>query len=181
MSVLSDQFTNEQIPLGKLGKFIPMFISGWDPARSTLLEELRHSYKQWTSEYLTKLILKHYRDEHTIVGITSINLQVVTVDRWLVGYGKYLPPHQLFIPAINIPQESVDFPDNIIQHGFLYTGPRLIENSPIIHVTDFNYAGFYSHSLLTNFSLEKTDEEIAEFLGKPTEEIYRLYMRNELT
>lgn len=179
MSVLSDQFTNEQIPLGALGKFIPMWVSGHDPGRSDLLDELRVSFAPWTSKNLAGYIFKNY-NRHLQSGIHGLTIQVLTIDKWLTAYQSYLPPHQLIIPLIDVPVEY-GLSEGIIQHGFLYTGPKLkvVPNFPVktINPKDFDYITFYQSGLMTNFGRELNDSEIEDYMGIDPESLYRAYMK----
>lgn len=177
MSILSNQLDSEQIPLGALGKFIPLWINGWDAGRTTLMDELRKLYAPWDTRTLVGMIYKCY-NEHLETPIHNLSIKVATCDKWLVGYQTYLPPHQLITPIINVPYET-SVTSKIIKNSFIYTGPKLdvVDGLPFLEDHDTDFISLYESGLMTKFYKELDDKGVTEYMGVESEELYKLYMK----
>lgn len=143
------------------------------------MEDLRGSLAPWTSKNLAGYIFKNY-SQHLQSSIRGITIQVLTIDKWLVAYQNYLPPHQLIMPLINVPDEY-GISDGVIKCRFLYTGPKLeiVPQFPVkvIDPKDFDYITLYQSGLMTNFARELDDSEVESYMGIDPESLYLAYMK----
>lgn len=173
MGILSPP--EEILPLGVVGRFGRFWIQGWDKGRSDTVDELARSHEEWTSSLLIRTIIKCYKD---VCPVCSLYIKVINVDKWLVSYKQYIPPHQIFIPYINVPA-GAQVEMNLDCHGFFYVGVpiREIEGYPLVHVEDYDYMALHKKSFPVSGVDEMTDEQVEDYFKTDTYSLRHAYIK----